>query len=274
VILLAWLLLYISRQKFILRVTDPKNEVASRFETFYISSLFPLPVSTSQPRKSSERDPLREHELVKKLVKDGKPVDYLTIRGYVGKSDSVDAVRLYLSKEFNEYIEVKKKEILHAEEISAEELEFGGTCIWIDKDTEIIKVKVQFRKQQARFMEGDIVRTQLRPEAILRARQGDQWPSLFGPVCPTEWVPCTYEWFCQPQNATAYGPYCPHPTPGCPTPGCPTPRVFCPSPMGLCPHTPDCPVFDPDLGADPTIQLKLQLDKLRAKVKKLEDEKE
>jgi hypothetical protein len=240
-------------------------------------------MSTGGGEKSSEKDPLREHELVKKLVKDGKPVDYLTIRGYVGKSDSVDAVRLYLSKEFNEYIEVKKKEILHAEEISPEELEFGGTCIWVEKDTEIIKVKIQSKKQQARFMEGDIVRAQLRPEAISRARPGDQWNSLFAPVCPSDWVPCTYEWFCQPVFDTVSGPYCPPQTPGCPppqTPGCPTPAcptpgfgAICRSLIAICFHTPDCPVADPDLGTDPTVQLKLQLDKLRAKVKKLEDEK-
>ena len=230
-------------------------------------------MSTDRDRKSSERDPLREHELARKLVKDGKPVDHLTIKGYVGKSDSEDRVRLYLNKEFNDYIEIKKSDILHAEEISHEELEFGGTCIWLDKDAEITKVKIESKKQQARFMAGEITRAQLRPEFVSRIIQGDdQWHSLFG-VCPSEFVPCTSEWFCG-VIFTASGTYCE------PTPFCPTPRCFtrgghgpvCQRSIAIC-YTPDCPITDPGFGTDPTLQLKLQIDKLRAKLKKLEEEK-
>jgi hypothetical protein len=230
-------------------------------------------VSTSKDRKFADRDPLREHELAKKLVRDGKPVDYLTIRGYVGKSDSEDKVRLYLNKEFNDYVQIKKSDILHAEEISQEELEFGGTCIWLDKDAEITKVKTQSKKQQARFMAGEISRAQLRPEFVSRAIQDDQGVSLFAPVCPSDFVPCTREWFCE-VIFTASGTYCE------PTPFCPTPRCFtrgghgpvCQRSIAIC-YTPDCPITDPGFGTDPTSQLKLQIDKLRAKLKKLEEEK-
>jgi len=226
-------------------------------------------VSTGKDQKPNDSDPLREHELVKKLVKDGKPVDYLTIKGYVGKSDSVDTIRLYLNKEFNEYIEVKKSDILYAEQISGEELEFGGTCIWIGKDTEIIKVTIDSKKQQARFMQGEITRAQLRPEFVSKAMQGDPWASLFAPICPSDFIPCSYEWYCG--EIETYR--CP-PTPFCPTPFCPTHgRPICRSVIVVCYHTPDCPVNDPHLGTDPTVQLKLQIDKLKARVKELEEEK-
>ena len=231
-------------------------------------------VSTRKDRKFSEGDPLHEHELAKKLVRDGKPVDYLTIKGYVGKSDSEDKVRLYLNKEFNDYIQIKKNDILHAEEISHEELEFGGTCIWLDKDAEITKVKTESKKQQARFMAGEITRAQLRPEIVSRAIQDDQGISLFAPVCPSDFVPCTREWFCQ-VIFTASGPYCEPPPPPPHTPRCPT-RGHHPicqvSQIAIC-YTPDCPVSDPGYGTDPTLQLKLQIDKLRARLKKLEEEK-
>ena len=231
-------------------------------------------VSTAKDRESS-KDPLREHELAKKLVRDGKPVDHLTIKGYVGKSDSDDKIRLYLNKEFNDYVEINKSDILHAEEISHEELEFGGTCIWLDKDAEITKVKIESKKQQARFMVGEITRSQLRPEFAPRIIQGDQWASLFAPICPSDFVPCTREWFCQ-EIFTAVGPYCPPPPPP-PTPRCPTRGGYgpiCRSLYAICYYTPDCPVSDPGFGTDPTLQLKSQIDKLKAKLKKLEEEKE
>ena len=125
-------------------------------------------MSTGKDRKFSEGDPLHEHKLAKKLVRDGKPVDYLTIKGYVGKSDSEDKVRLYLNKEFNDYIQIKKSDILHAEEISHEELEFGGTCIWLDKDAEITKVKTESKKQQARFMAGEITESSAKTRNCFR----------------------------------------------------------------------------------------------------------
>lgn len=227
-------------------------------------------MSTDKDKKPSERGPLREHELTKKLVKDGKPIDYLTIKGYVGKSESADIVRLFLNKEFNEYIEVRKSEILHAEEISNEELEFGGTCIWIGKDVEISKVKIQSKKQQARFMEGEITRSQLRPEFASKVIRGDQWNSLFAPICASDLVPCTWEWYCNVIESAR----CP-PTPYCPTPYCPTPGhgPICKSQVAICYHTPDCPVGDPDMGTDPTVYLKMQIEKLKARVKKLEEDK-
>ena len=109
------------------------------------------------------------------------------INGYIGKSDDNDLVRLYLNLNFDEFVEVKKSDILHAEELSPNDIEMGGTCIWIKKDTEIEHIKTQSIKQQAQFLEGDIVEKQLDiemgeydipqvPDTIL----GDCWKTRFG----------------------------------------------------------------------------------------------
>lgn len=250
-------------------------------------------MSTNKDQKPLDKDPLREHELSKKLVKDGQPVDYLCIKGYVGKSDSDETVRLYLNKEFNEYIQVKKNDILHAEEISEEELEFGGTCIWVRKDAELTKVKIDSKKQQARFMEGEIARAQLRPEYVSKAIKRGLIPqslrqcptdnivqcgSLFAPLCASDFIPCTWEWFC-PTFETAVGQICtegcPPPTPQCPSrnnPLCPSQIVICTIQANCPPTTPKCPV-ETDLGTDPITQLRSQMEKLKQKIKKLEEEK-
>ena len=90
-------------------------------------------------------------------------MDYLCIKGYVGKSDSNDIVRIYLNLNFNEYVEIVKSDILHVEELSTDDLEHGGTCVWIRKDAEITNVKTESLKQQAQFLEGEIARAQLKP---------------------------------------------------------------------------------------------------------------
>jgi len=258
-------------------------------------------MSTNKDQKPSDKDPLREHELSKKLLKDGQPVEYLCIKGYVGKSDSDEVVRLYLNKQFNEYIQVKKNDILHAEELSEEELEFGGTCIWVRKDAELTKVKIDSEKQQARFMEGEIARAQLSPEYVSKAIERGlilvtliycptddhasvictpqctpQCPTRYDPFCPSQIVICTIQANCPPTTpkcpVTAR---CPPETPQCPSrnnPFCPTPIVICTIQANCPPTTPKCPV-ETDLGTDPITQLRSQLEKLKQKIKKLEEEK-
>ena len=207
-------------------------------------------MSARKDSKSDENNALREHELTKKLVKDGKPVDYLCIKGYVGKSDSNDVVRIYLNLNFNEYVEIAKSDILHAEELSTDDLEHGGTCVWIRKDAEITNVKTESLKQQAQFLEGEIARAQLKPAPALRAAgggEGGPFPTLFAPICPTEYplstcgIICpTLLVICNPTVEFACSPRCWTPLSGCQstqfyctprcTPRCEVKSANCPPP--------------------------------------------
>ena len=234
-------------------------------------------MSTNKGSKPDGSDPLREHYLAKKLIKDGKPVDYTCIKGYVGKSDSVDIVRIYLNLQFNEYVEINKSDIFHAEE--SDDIEHVGTCIWVRKDAEITRVRVEATKQQAKFMQGEIAQAQLRPTAIAEAPRGlrpipfsinnvecksigigcipsvlVQCPTIppektCGFICPT-----LIRGLCDPSAIDA-----------CPTlRGCPSIVNNCASIVNICPVDPT-----PD---DPITQLRSEINKLRAKVKKLEEE--
>ena len=110
-----------------------------------------------------ENGPLQD-QLAKKLTKNGRPTNPMRIKGYIGQSDW-DTVRLYLNLEFDEYVTIKKENILNAEDVSEDELEYGGTCLWVDKNAEISHVKVESTKEEARFLGGLISEAQIKSGA-------------------------------------------------------------------------------------------------------------
>ena len=137
---------------------------------------------------SDDSGPLREHELVRKLSDSGKPIDVIRIKGYVGKSDSNDMIRLYLNLNFNEYVEVNKSDIVHAEE--TDDIEQGGTCIWINSKAEITRVKVESTKEQARFIEGQITTAQIKPTQVAEFTFAQKRVSLGIACIPSRFVAC------------------------------------------------------------------------------------
>ena len=143
---------------------------------------------------SDDSDPLREHELVRKLSQSGKPIDVIRIKGYVGKSDSNDIIRLYLNLNFNEYVEVNKNDIVHAEE--TDDIEQGGTCIWINSKSEITRVKVESTKEQARFIEGQITTAQIKPTQVAEFTLAQKRMSLGIACIPSRFVACPSELQC------------------------------------------------------------------------------
>ena len=297
---------------------------------------------------SDDSNPLREHELVRKLSQSGKPIDVIRIKGYVGKSDSNDIIRLYLNLNFNEYVEVNKNDIVHAEE--TDDIEQGGTCIWINSKSEITRVKVESTKEQARFIEGQITTAQIKPTQVAEFTLAQKRMSLgiacipsrfvacpselqcsvgFGCVpsklvaCPSETsmfcrlrmrsiqtcsMPIRASMFCRHSDAfhpnlllahqslqCSVGIGCiPSRFVACPSElqcsvgfgcvpsvlvQCESKQIVCqPSAIDACPSMRGCPsqlaCNDPvEPGDDPIMQLKSEMNKLRAKVKKLEEEK-
>src|SRR4051794_23770165 len=111
-------------------------------------------MAEERSKKGTKDDALKEHDLVKKIVTGpGQPGNAVLLVGYVGKSGSDDNVRLYLNLSFDEYVDIPKNSILHAAEAPEEVLQFGGSYIWIKKDTDITHCYVEANKQQAQFFE-------------------------------------------------------------------------------------------------------------------------
>lgn len=105
---------------------------------------------------AKEKDALKEHEIASKVVKETGYGNATLLVGYVGKTDKDNNVRLYLSLNFDEYVDVPRDSILHAANAPEDVLPFGGTYLWVKKDEHITYVRVQSTKQQAKFLQGAI----------------------------------------------------------------------------------------------------------------------
>lgn len=89
----------------------------------------------------------------------------MRLKGYVGSSDVLDAICLYLNLEFDTCVYIKRNDILHVQEAPENELEFGGTYVWVRKDAEITHARTESVKEKASFLEGEIAREQVKPSA-------------------------------------------------------------------------------------------------------------
>jgi hypothetical protein len=83
-------------------------------------------------------DLLKEHVLAKTIIGEAdKAGSVLRLSGYIGKSKSNRIIRLYLNLNFDEYVEIPKDSIIYATTTPPGVLEFQGTYLWINRDTDI-----------------------------------------------------------------------------------------------------------------------------------------
>ena len=150
--------------------------------------------------QKSNKNNFEEHYLARKIAdasqsrkiagasESGNVVTFL---GYIGKSESEEIIRLYTNIEFNEYLEIKKNDILHSEDVSNEVIEFGGTRIWVDAFSNIKRVYVEVTKQQAQFLTGLISHTHVRRWRGRRFVEGPGEQELYMRRNETEDIECT-----------------------------------------------------------------------------------
>jgi hypothetical protein len=110
-------------------------------------------MSSNQEKK----DDLREHDIVRKIKRRGEISNVKSIKGYLGDSPDKDYIRLFFTLDFDQSIDIPKNKIIHTEVVPKDEMEFGGTCIWVSKDTELIYTKLDRSKIEAQFIEGKIM---------------------------------------------------------------------------------------------------------------------
>jgi hypothetical protein len=110
------------------------------------------------------REKVKEYELSRTLVKNGRRVKAIRLGGYVGKKEK-GLVRLYASQEFSDYLDIDEKNILDARDAPKEMFGEGGTYIWISKDAEVIRGREE-ENVNIRFLEGEISEEFLRSAEI------------------------------------------------------------------------------------------------------------
>jgi hypothetical protein len=95
--------------------------------------------------------------LADKLVRDPADVpDLRALVGYLGRSSRPRHIRLYLTPDLGEYVEIPEDAVVHKQPLASEERPLAGSAVWVKRAAELIRVRSQSREAQADFLKGAI----------------------------------------------------------------------------------------------------------------------
>lgn len=129
----------------------------------------------------NDDDKLKEHNIIQKIKKSGHDISNLNltyIKGYAADSPIKDCMRLFTTLNFDVSVDIPKDKIIHVEEVPKDKMEFGGTCVWVTKDTELTYTKIERSKIEAQFLEGKIMENYLPFAKDLRSMTGQEFMGL------------------------------------------------------------------------------------------------
>ena len=114
--------------------------------------------------------------------------------GIQGQSSRGDGYwRLYLTLQFDEYVDIRKTDVAGSRPIPNDSSPLGRIAIWMPIDAEVYYTRVDARSLQASFLQGEIARAHA-PQA------GEAGPFLAGsllgvsPGCRTASQGCERQW--------------------------------------------------------------------------------
>jgi hypothetical protein len=103
-----------------------------------------------------KRPEIHEDPLVQQLVPDPSSPGAKLFSGYVGRGEKEGMWRLYLSLEFDEYLEFRENDLVHVETLGGEGGSQAGSWIWLKPDAAVEHVRGEHRGMQGEFLGGDI----------------------------------------------------------------------------------------------------------------------
>jgi hypothetical protein len=116
--------------------------------------------------QSEERPGLAPDDLVDRLVPDPSRVEpRVCLTGFLGRAAAEGVWRLYLSKNFDEYVEFAESDVVHTEDGAP------GTTVWLPVGTTVRHTRVSARQVQAEFLQGSLT-SRFMPSSGLLALQG------------------------------------------------------------------------------------------------------
>lgn len=80
----------------------------------------------------------------------------VTLTGLLGKGSQEGTWRLYLTPEFNEYVEFAEPDAVHTQPLSQDQSLWGGTTVWFRAGTPLRHTYIASRQVQADFLQGGI----------------------------------------------------------------------------------------------------------------------
>lgn len=93
--------------------------------------------------------------LIEKLVRDPADVpDLRALAGYLGRSSRPRHIRLYLTPDLGDYVEIPEDGVVHKESLTTEDRPLGGTAVWIRREAKTVRVRSASREAQADFLRG------------------------------------------------------------------------------------------------------------------------
>ena len=95
--------------------------------------------SEKKPSRPAQNDPeIKEDEVVRELVADPRDVPESTlIVGFVGRSEDEDKWRVYITPTLDNYVEIRRKDILKTAPLESSDSPIGGTAVWIRKSAKV-----------------------------------------------------------------------------------------------------------------------------------------
>ena len=112
------------------------------------------------PEHEKRKVSLKQDDLVEQLIPDpSESSQFVVVEGFLGKSQRAGYWRLYLNAKLNEYVEVSENDVIHSQSLSKEKSSLGGTTLWLARGATLERTRIESRRLQAEFLEGDITNT-------------------------------------------------------------------------------------------------------------------
>jgi len=95
-------------------------------------------------------------EVVRPNPSDAAPLKLLT--GFIGKSSEDNHIRIYTDEELNDFLDIPQNDIIHAEKLSKDECQMGGSRVWVKQDTVFtFGDPKNYNRPKSTFLEGDLM---------------------------------------------------------------------------------------------------------------------
>ena len=118
------------------------------------------PTSRRAPARTRARGSSKQRPdpLVRDLVGDPSEVpDTVVMAGFLGESSEDGRLRLYLSPQLTEFVEIAKEDLLRREPLPEGQSPLGGSLVWIRRSADVRLTRTRSRQVQAEFLQGNIV---------------------------------------------------------------------------------------------------------------------
>ena len=123
--------------------------------------------------------------LVEKLTGESGPV--VSVRGWLGHSNMDAKWRLYLSQDFDEYVEFDAADVVDSRPVT-ENVDLAGSVVWLRKGAVVQYTEISTRQIQADFLQGGITDGYLAGAAGASSQGFARFPSPTGVWCTRNYV--------------------------------------------------------------------------------------